>query len=39
LGNKVPVFFRASDAAFADEPDTRHSSQGYTFRLYGMTID
>jgi hypothetical protein len=39
MGNKDPVFFGASDAAFADEPDTRRSSQGYTFRLYGMTID
>jgi hypothetical protein len=37
--NKNSVFFRTSDAAFADEPDTHRSSQGYTFRLYGMTID
>jgi hypothetical protein len=39
MGNKNPVFFGASDAAFANEPNTCCSSQGYTFRLYGMTID
>jgi hypothetical protein len=39
MGNKNPVFFGASDAAFANEPNTCCSSQGYTFRLYGITID
>jgi len=34
-----PLFFGASDAAFADEPETRCSSQGYIFKLYGLPID
>jgi hypothetical protein len=34
-----PIFFRASDAAFGDDIDSRRSSQGYLFKLYGMTID
>jgi hypothetical protein len=37
--NKDSVFFEASDAAFANKLDTHRSSQGYTFRLYGMRID
>jgi hypothetical protein len=34
-----PVFFGASDAAFADDPETRRSSQGYIFKLFGMPVD
>jgi hypothetical protein len=34
-----PLFYGASDAAFADEPETRRSSQGYIFKLYGLPID
>ena len=34
-----PIFFGASDAAFADDVETRRSSQGYVFQLFGMTID
>jgi hypothetical protein len=34
-----PLFYSASDAAFADEPETRRSSQGYLFKLYGLPID
>jgi hypothetical protein len=34
-----PLFYGASDAAFADDPPTRRSSQGYLFMLYGMPID
>ena len=34
-----PLFYGASDAAFADEPETRRSSQGYLFKLYGLPID
>jgi hypothetical protein len=34
-----PNFFGASDAAFGDEPETRRSSRGYLFKLYGMPID
>jgi len=33
------LFFGASDAAFADDEDTRQSSHGYLFKLYGMPID
>lgn len=39
IDQQEPIFFGASDAAFADEPDTRRSSQGYIFKLYGMPID
>jgi hypothetical protein len=34
-----PVFFGASDASFADNIETRRSSQGYVFQLFGMTVD
>ena len=34
-----PIFFGASDAAFGDDVETRQSSQGYIFQLFGMTID
>lgn len=34
-----PIFFGASDAAFADDVETRQSSQGYIFQLFGMTVD
>jgi len=34
-----PIFFGASDAAFADDIETRQSSQGYVFQLFGMTVD
>jgi hypothetical protein len=34
-----PIFFGASDAAFADDVETRRSSQGYVFQLFGMTTD
>jgi hypothetical protein len=34
-----PIFFRASDAAFADDVETLRSSQGYVFQLFGMTVD
>ncbi|KAI1663301.1 Pol protein [Pyrenophora tritici-repentis] len=34
-----PLFYGASDAAFADDLPTRRSSQGYLFMLYGMPID
>ncbi|KAI2478966.1 Pol protein [Pyrenophora tritici-repentis] len=34
-----PLFYGASDAAFADDLPTRRSSQGYLFTLYGMPID
>jgi hypothetical protein len=33
------IFFGASDAAYADEPDTRRSSEGYLFKLYGLPVD
>jgi hypothetical protein len=34
-----PLFIGASDASFADHPETRRSSQGYLFKFGGMTID
>jgi hypothetical protein len=34
-----PLFFSASDAAFADNLETRRSSHGFMFKLYGMLID
>ena len=36
--NKL-IFFSASNAAYADEPDTRRSSEGYVFKLYGLPVD
>ncbi|KAI0992158.1 hypothetical protein K3495_g16028, partial [Podosphaera aphanis] len=36
---KDPLFFGSSDASYADEPNTRRSSQGYLFKFGGMTID
>jgi hypothetical protein len=34
-----PLFFGASDAAFADNLEMRRSSHGFMFKLYGMPID
>ena len=36
---EYPYYFGASNAVFADEKDTRRSSQGYVFNLFGMAID
>lgn len=36
---KDPLFFGSSDAFFADEAETRRSSQGYIFKFGGMEID
>jgi hypothetical protein len=33
------LFFGASDAAFADDVESRQSSHRYLFKLYGMPID
>jgi hypothetical protein len=33
------IFFGALDAAFANNVETRRSSQGYVFQLFGMTVD
>jgi hypothetical protein len=33
------TFYGASDAAFADDSKSRHSSYGYLFKLYGMCVD
>jgi len=33
------TFYGASDASFADEPDTLRSSEGYVFLLSSMPID
>lgn len=37
--NNSQIFNCASDAAFADDSATRHSSDGYLFQLYGGPID
>jgi hypothetical protein len=34
-----PIFFGASDASLADDVETRRSSQGYVFQLFGITVD
>jgi hypothetical protein len=33
------MIIRASDASFADDPNTRHSSQGYILKLFGGPVD
>jgi hypothetical protein len=35
----TPTFFGAADASFGDDVETRRSSAGYVFTLYGMPID
>jgi hypothetical protein len=37
--NSQQVFACASDAAFADDPTTRQSTEGYLFQLFGGAID
>lgn len=37
--NQQQIFLASSDASFANNPDTRQSSQGYAFMLYGGAID
>ena len=39
LTNSQQAFVCASDAAFADDPDTRRSTEGYLFKLFGGPID
>jgi hypothetical protein len=39
LTYRDPLFFRSSDASYADEPETRRSSQGYAFKFGGLMID
>jgi hypothetical protein len=34
-----PIFFGASDAAYADELSTRRSSEGYIFKMFGPPVD
>src|SRR4030095_850431 len=34
-----PVFTCASDAAYADDPITRYSTEGFLFKLFGGLID
>ena len=38
-GDSRTIFLASSDASFADDPDTRHSSQGYAFRLFQGLVD
>jgi hypothetical protein len=37
--NEQNVFVCASDAAFGDNPTTRHSTEGYLFQLFNGPID
>jgi hypothetical protein len=37
--NTAQIFKCASDAAYADDPNTRRSSDGFLFQLYGGAID
>ncbi|RDI79294.1 hypothetical protein Vi05172_g10739 [Venturia inaequalis] len=37
--NSANAFVAASDASFADDRETRHSSDGYTFSLFGGLVD
>ena len=39
VSNPRSVFLASSDASYANDPDTRRSSQGYVFLLYNGTID
>ena len=39
IESTTPTFFGAADASFGDDVDTRRSSAGYVFMLYGMPID
>ena len=37
--DKANIFACSSDAAFADDKETRHSSEGYLFKLFGSAIE
>jgi hypothetical protein len=39
LYTEHPIFAAASDAAYADDPITRRSTEGSIFQLFGGTID
>ncbi|KAI2477479.1 hypothetical protein Ptr902_11104 [Pyrenophora tritici-repentis] len=39
INSTLPTFFGAADASFGDDAETRRSSAGYVFILYGMPID
>ena len=39
LDDPKTIFLGSSDASYADDVNTRHSSQGYCFRLFGGMID
>ncbi|KAI1663279.1 Pol protein [Pyrenophora tritici-repentis] len=39
INSTLPTFFGAADASFRDDAETRRSSAGYVFILYGMPID
>jgi hypothetical protein len=39
VNSSLPTFFGAADASFGDDAETRRSSAGYVFILYGMPID
>jgi hypothetical protein len=39
IDSTTPIFFGAADASFGDDVETRRSSAGYVFMLYGMPID
>ena len=37
--DKANIFVCASDAAFADNKESRRSSEAYLFKLFGSAID
>jgi hypothetical protein len=37
--DEADIFACSSDAAFADDKETRHSSEGYLFKLFGGAIE
>ncbi|KAI0603728.1 Pol-like protein, partial [Pyrenophora tritici-repentis] len=39
INSTLPTFFGAADASFGDDVETRRSSAGYVFMLYGMPVD
>jgi hypothetical protein len=39
LGTGTPLFISSSDASFADDTETRKSTEGYLFQLFGGPID
>jgi hypothetical protein len=39
ISNRTDLFLASANAAFGDDPNTRHSSDGYHIQLFGGAID